>query len=119
VQSILGHTFLNPEAPAEDIRLLSQLYREAPVSGVVVYRPTSVFVSAGRFANMLMVAWLMVFGFTGYLLLRRRRGRTFAFIMMVATAAAMVPNGASFSSWSAFLDRVVRKSISIANTSKI
>ena len=90
VQSILGHTFLNPEIPADDIRLLSQLYREAPLSGVVVYRPTSVFVSAGRFANMLMVAWMMVFGFTGYLLLRHRRGRTFAFVMLVVTAAGCV-----------------------------
>jgi hypothetical protein len=94
VQSVLGHTFLNPENPADDIRLLSQLYREAPISGVVVYRPTSVFVSAGRFGNMLMIAWLMVLGFTGYLLLRHRRGRIFAFIMLATTAGASVMSGA-------------------------
>lgn len=90
VQSVLGHTFLNPEAPAEDIRLLSQAYREAPISGVIVYRPTSVFVSAGRFGDMLVVAWLLVFGFSGYLLLRQRRGRMFAFLALGITAAGCV-----------------------------
>ena len=87
VQSILGHTFLNPEVPAEDIRLLSQTYREAPISGVIVYRPTSVFVSTGRFGDLLIVAWLIVFGFSGYLLLRHRRGRLFAFLALGTTAA--------------------------------
>jgi hypothetical protein len=90
VQSVLGHTFLNPETPANDIRLLSQAYREAPISGVIVYRPTSVFVSAGRFGDLLIVAWLMVFGFSGYLLLRQRRGRLFAFLALGLTAAGCV-----------------------------
>jgi hypothetical protein len=90
VQSVLGHTFLNPEVPAEDIRQLSQTYRAAPISGVIVYRPTSVFVSAGRFADMLIVAWLIVFGFSGYLLLRERRGRLFAFLALGLTAAGCV-----------------------------
>jgi hypothetical protein len=90
VQSVLGHTFLNPETPADDIRLLSQTYREAPISGVIVYRPTSVFVSAGRFGDMLIVAWLIVFGFSGYLLLRVRRGRIFAFVALGLTAAGCV-----------------------------
>ncbi len=90
VQSILGHTFLNPEVPADDIRLLSQLYREAPISGVVVYRPTSVFVSAGRFGNLLVVSWLIAFGFSGYLLLRHRRGRLFALLALVTTAMGCV-----------------------------
>jgi len=86
-QAILGHTFLNPAVMAEDIRLLSSLYREAPISGVIVYRPTSVFVSAGRFSDLLIVGWMIVFGFSGYLLLRHRRGRTFAFIALGLTAA--------------------------------
>lgn len=86
-QSILGPKFLNPDVMAEDIRLLSQTYREAPISGVSVYRPTSVFVSAGRFADMLIVAWLFVLGFSAYLLLRHRRGRLFAFLALTVTAA--------------------------------
>src|SRR6266699_4981778 len=89
VQSILGHTFLNPEHPAEDIRQLSTLYRVAPISGLIMYRPTSVFVSTGRFGNFLLVTWLLVFGFSGYLLLRHKRGRTLAFIVLALTIAGL------------------------------
>jgi hypothetical protein len=89
VQSILGHTFLNPERPGEDIRELSQLYRVAPLSGVIAYRPTSVFVSAGRFANFLILMWLLAFGFSGYLLFRHRSGRNLAFLSLSATFAGV------------------------------
>jgi hypothetical protein len=87
VQSIVGPRFLNPAVMADDIRLLSETYRVAPISGVSVYRPTSVFVSAGRFADLLIVAWMLVFGFGGYLILRHRRGRMFAFLTLAVTAA--------------------------------
>jgi hypothetical protein len=88
-QSILGHTFLNPSNPAAEIRELSTLYRIAPISGQIMYRPTSVFVSAGRFADFLLVIWLLVFGFSGYLLLRYKRGRAFAFLVFGITFAAI------------------------------
>jgi hypothetical protein len=88
-QAILGHTFLNPEVVAEDIRALSTLYRVSPISGLTLYRPTSVFVSTGRFGNFLLVTWLLVFGFSGYLLLRHKRGRALAFIALAATVAAL------------------------------
>jgi hypothetical protein len=86
-QSILGHTFLNPSQSASDLRDLSTLYRVSPITGAVAYRPTSVFVSTGRYANFIAVAWLLVLGFSGYLLLRQRRGRALAFIAMTLTAA--------------------------------
>jgi hypothetical protein len=89
-QSVLGPSFLNPAVPAEDIRLLSQTYREAPISGVLVYRPTSVFVSTGRFGNMLVVSWMIVFGFSGYLLMRFRKGRIYAFLAVALIAAGCV-----------------------------
>jgi hypothetical protein len=89
-QAILGHTFLNPARPAEEIRELSTLYRSAPISGLTFYRPTSVFVSTGRYGDFLLVAWLVVFGFGGYVLLRHKRGRTFAFLVLALTAAAVV-----------------------------
>src|SRR5260221_5061193 len=76
VQSIVGPKFLSPEVLPDDIRLLSQTYRTAPISGVMVYRPTSIFVSIGRFQDLVIVAWLLVFGFSGYLLLRHRRSYT-------------------------------------------
>jgi hypothetical protein len=89
VQSIAGPRFLNPEVIADDIRLLSETYRVS-AAGVRVYRPTSIFVSTGRFADLLIVAWFLVFGFSGYLLLRDRRGRLLAFLGLVVTAAACV-----------------------------
>jgi hypothetical protein len=89
-QAIIGHTFLNPSNPVEEIRELSTLYRVAPISGAVLYRPTSVFVSTGRFGNFLLITWLLVFGFGGYLLLRYKRGRSFAFFVLCITAAGLV-----------------------------
>jgi len=88
-QAIIGHTFLNPTVVAEDIRELSGLYRTSPISGLTMYRPTSVFVSTGRFGNFLQVTWLMVFGFSGYLLLRHKRGRSLAFVVLALTAAGL------------------------------
>jgi len=89
-QAILGHTFLNPPRLADDIRELSTLYRAAPISGLTFYRPNSVFVSTGRFGNFILLTWLLVFGFAGYLLLRHKRGRAFVFWVLGLTAAALV-----------------------------
>ncbi len=90
-QSILGHTFLNPANLQEDIRDLSTTYRTAPISGLVAYRPNSVFVSAGRFQDFLTLSWIVSLGFGGYLLLRSRRGRGLAFttIGVVAVGSMM------------------------------
>jgi hypothetical protein len=89
-QSIIGSDFLNPPHPQQDILEVSTLYRAAPISGLVAYRPTSVFVSAGRFQDFLLVAWSISLGFGGYLLLRSRRGRTLAFATIGVVAAASV-----------------------------
>jgi hypothetical protein len=88
-QAILGHTFLNPARPADEIRDLSTLYRVAPISGAIMYRPTSVFVSTGRFGDFLLVTWLLVFGFSGYLLLRHKKGRILALFVLALTAAGL------------------------------
>src|SRR6266852_6165434 len=88
-QAIIGHTFLNPAILADDIRDLSTLYRVSPISGLTMYRPNSVFVSTGRFGNFLLVTWLLVFGFSGYLVLRHKRGRSLAFIVLALTAAGL------------------------------
>lgn len=88
-QSVLGHTFLNPTIIADDIRDLSTNYRVAPISGVIVYRPTSVFVSAGRFAFFLVPAWLLAFGYGGYLILRTRKGRILTLLTLGTITAAI------------------------------
>src|SRR5260370_41282948 len=84
-QAIIGHTFLNPQILADEIRGLSTLYRVAPISGAVLYRPNSVFVSTGRFGNFLLVTLMLVFGLSGYLLLRHRAGRAFRFFFFRVT----------------------------------
>jgi hypothetical protein len=87
-QSILGASFLNPAHLQADIRELSTNYRMAPISGEIAYRPTSVFVSAGRFQDFAIVSWLLALGFGGYLILRSRKGRFLAFATVGAVAAA-------------------------------
>jgi hypothetical protein len=93
VQAIVGPGFLNPSRPAQDIRNLSTLYRVAPVSGQVLYRPTSVFVSDGRFAYYMILSWLVAFGFAGYLLFRSRHSRLLAFATIAVVTAAVVLSG--------------------------
>lgn len=87
-QSILGPSFLNPAHMQEDIRELANNYRVSPISGLVAYRPTSVFVSAGRFMDFLVVSWLVSLGFGGYTLIRSTRSRTLAFTAVGTVAAA-------------------------------
>jgi hypothetical protein len=87
-QSILGHTFLNPEVVQEDIRSLSTLYRVSPVTGLIAYRPTSLFVSAGRFQNFLIISWILALGFGGFLLMRKQSGRLLGFTTVGILAAA-------------------------------
>jgi hypothetical protein len=88
VQSIIGPTFLNPSHLQEDIRELSTTYRVAPISGLAAYRPNSVFVSGGRYADFLILSWTVSLGYGGYLLLRSRQGRSLAFAAIGVTAAA-------------------------------
>ncbi len=89
-QAILGHTFLNPTVIQEDIRDLSTNYRTS-ITGLVAYRPTSVFVSAGRFQNFQIVAWILTLGYGGFLLLRSRKGRLIAFTCIgVLTAGTLL-----------------------------
>jgi hypothetical protein len=90
-QSILGHTFLNPEVMQEDIRNLSTLYRVSPITGLIAYRPTSFFVSTGRFQNFIVLSWVLALGFGGFLLMRKQTGRLLGFttVGIVAAAALM------------------------------
>lgn len=87
-QSILGQTFLNPADAQDDIRNLSTLYRVSPISGLVAYRPTSFFVSAGRFQNFLVVSWILALGFACFLLMRKQTGRLLAFAAVGILAGA-------------------------------
>ena len=89
-QAIIGPTFLNPTVIQEDIRNLSTLYRASPISGQIAYRPTSLFVSTGRFQNLIVASWIIIVGFGGYLLLRSKKGRPVAFTAIGVLAGAAV-----------------------------
>jgi hypothetical protein len=88
-QSIIGPSYLNPQTLQEDIRGGSTLYRSTS-SGLMAYRPTSVFVSAGRFQNFLILSWVISLGYAAYLLLRGVRKRTLAFVTVAVVGAASV-----------------------------
>jgi hypothetical protein len=97
VQSIVGLDFLNPHSGA-DIEELSHLVRQTP-SGVSVPRPCSVFVSDGRFASYLLLAFILGMGTAGYLLLRTQSGRRLVFsaLALVGVAAVMTGSRGTFS----------------------
>jgi len=100
-QSIIGPTFLNPRVLQEDIRELATTYRMSPLTGLVAYRPTSVFVSAGRFGDFLLISWVIALGYSGYLLLRTRKGRALAFTTTgVVSAAALMTASRGVFMWS-------------------
>jgi hypothetical protein len=90
VQAIAGPTFLNPTHLQEDIRELSTNYRVAPVSGAIIYRPNSVFVSTGRFTFFLVPAWLFTFGFGCYLIFRSKKHRVLTTAALGIITLAMV-----------------------------
>lgn len=88
IQGIAGPSFLNPAELAPDIRELSTLYRYAPISGQIVYRPTSVFVSDGRFAGYMLLVWILMLGAAGCVVLSRRRRQWLIFGAAAVTAVA-------------------------------
>lgn len=100
-QAIIGPTFLNPGTLQEDIRELSTLYRISPITGQMAYRPTSVFVSTGRFQNLIIASWIIMIGFGGYLLLRSKIGRALAYVSIgVLAGAALMSTSRGVIMWS-------------------
>jgi hypothetical protein len=90
-QSVIGLDFLNPKGGA-DINELGHLTRFTP-SGVAVPRPPSVFVSDGRYAEYILLAFILGMGTVGYLLLRGKGGRKLVFPCMGLVALASVMSG--------------------------
>ena len=86
-QSIIGPSFLNPVRSDDFIALLSNTYRISS-EGQAAYRPTSVFVSNGRFQDFLLVSWPISLGFSAYLFLRHKRGRLVALTTVGTVAIA-------------------------------
>jgi hypothetical protein len=83
--------FLNPYSGA-DIEELSHVVKVTQ-SGFFVERPTSVFVSDGRFAQYLILAFILGLGTAGYLQLRRSGGRKITLPAVALLAVAAVISG--------------------------
>jgi len=88
-QSIIGPSFLNPQTLQDDLRSIGSLYRYTS-TGIGAYRPTSVFVSPGRFMNFLILSWIISLGYAAYLAVRGVRQRKLAFVSVAAVGAASV-----------------------------
>ena len=91
VQAILGNSFLNPAVLAPELRDLGNLYKVTPISNQGLSLPDSVFVSAGRFQEYLIVTFILVVGSAAYLLLQTKKNRvmTFAAVGTIGVAALL------------------------------
>jgi hypothetical protein len=93
VIQVLGpRSFLNPAILAPELQDSGNLYKVTPISGQAFSLPASVFVSAGRFDEFLIVAFLIVLGTLAYLLLSQQqkwRNLVFAAIAVVAVASLL------------------------------
>jgi len=94
IQAIIGPTFLNPANLAADIRDLSSLVRFDPVSHQIFFRPTSVFVSDGRYAYYMLMAWLLGAGSAAYWFVRQLPGKWYVLLIMGVISVALVLGGA-------------------------
>lgn len=92
MQAIVGLDFLNPAEVAPELNL-AKLVRRAPISGVEVARPSSVFVSEGRFGNYMFLALVLSLGASGYFHLKRSRWRGLAFAGVGVAMTEMVLHG--------------------------
>jgi hypothetical protein len=90
-QAILGNSFLNPAKLAPELEDLGNLQKSTPLTNQLFSLPDSVFVSSGRFAQFLILAFILALGAGGYLLLGNLRGRKIVFstIGIIGVAALL------------------------------
>ena len=93
IQAIRGNTFLNPSSLAPELIDSVNLEKVAPISGLVLFLPTSVFVSPGRFAMYLALAATLCIGTAGYLLLSGKGHRKIIFTAVGAIGTATLFSG--------------------------
>jgi hypothetical protein len=92
-QSIIGNGFLNPAVLAPELQDLGDLSKSTPLSNQVFNIPPSVFVSAGRYTEYLVVVMVLALGTSGYLLLSSKKGRTLAYVVTGMLGAAALLSG--------------------------
>lgn len=97
MQSVVGNSFLNPANLAPDLVELGDLHK-VTASGEIFNLPDSVFVSSGRYTAYLSIAFPIIMGAAGFLLLSTKKNRKlmFATIGVIAVAALMSGSRGSF-----------------------
>ena len=93
LQSFGGGGFLTPTNLAPELYTLSHVQRGTSAPGTAFVRASSVFVSDGRFAQFLILLFILAFGTAGYLLLRTKRGRYLVFGALGVIAIATIMCG--------------------------
>jgi hypothetical protein len=92
-QSFGGGDFLTPTDIAPELYALSHDSRAAPLTHIHFLRPTSVFVSEGRFGLFLVMMFILAFGTAGYLMMGTKRRRIIAFCAVGVVVLATVLGG--------------------------
>ncbi|HVB57587.1 MAG TPA: hypothetical protein VNE63_14355 [Candidatus Acidoferrales bacterium] len=93
IQAIVGNSFLNPANLAPDLQDLGDLSKLTPLSHQMLSLPDSVFVSSGRLAVYLVVAFILAMGAAAYFLLHTTRHRKVAFVTVGLLAGASLMSG--------------------------
>ena len=93
LQSILGQTFLNPDELDPALQNLGRDTHYSPLTHLRVERMTSVYVSDGRFAEALILFFILGMGMAGYVLLRNSRGRNLVLSAVGTVVLATVMEG--------------------------
>jgi hypothetical protein len=93
IQAVVGHSFLNPTNLAPELKELGELDKYSPLTNQVLSLPTAVFVSAGRFANYLVLVAILMIGSSGYLLLHTERSRKLVFLVTANVGGSILMSG--------------------------
>ncbi|HEV3218321.1 MAG TPA: hypothetical protein VGZ48_01020 [Candidatus Acidoferrales bacterium] len=107
IQSFTKNDFLNPTDIAPELYDLSHDIRQTPQSHLLSTRPTSVFVSDGRFGMFLFLFFILAFGTSVYLSMRGKKGRALVFLTLGIVVLASVMTGSRTTFMYMILDAVV------------
>lgn len=92
-QAILGNRFLNPAILAPELEDLGDLSKTTPLTKHIFSLPSSVFVSSGRFAEYLVVTFILILGTAAYLLLHSRHYRKLILVTLGVGGVATLLSG--------------------------
>lgn len=92
-QAIVGHSFLNPEVLAPELRDLGELNKVTPLTNQFFSLPASVFVSTGRFTMYLILTLIVAIGAAGYFLLASNKKHILVFVVIALLGGAIMFSG--------------------------